>query len=88
LGNKPAKQDISKVENVVDVIRITWPKSTNAEGYKILRKANNGTWKTIKTIKDIAAVQYIDTETNNGVLYTVERRFLLPLYARFSSILK
>ena len=66
----PAKQDITKVENVVDGIRITWPKSSNAEGYKILRKANNGTWKTIKTIKDVDTVQYIDTEVNNGVLYT------------------
>lgn len=68
-SSKPARQTISKVSNVKKGIQITWPKSANAEGYKVYRKTGNQNWSLIKTIKGNSTLSYTDTTAANGKLY-------------------
>ena len=48
---KPAKTKVTKLKKKSNGIRITWKKSSNASGYMIYRKMNDGSYKKIKTIK-------------------------------------
>lgn len=57
---KPAKTKVTKLKKKSNGIRITWKKSSNASGYMIYRKMNNGSYKKIKTIKSRKIGSYLD----------------------------
>lgn len=51
-------------------IKITWKKVSNARGYMVYRKENNGSWKRIATIKNNKTVAYMDKKAVPGTKYT------------------
>ena len=57
---KPAKTKVTKLKKKSNGIRITWKKSSNASGYMIYRKTNDGSYKKIKTIKSRKTGSYLD----------------------------
>lgn len=57
---KPAKTKVTKLKKKSNGIRITWKKSSNASGYMIYRKMNDGSYKKIKTIKSRKTGSYLD----------------------------
>ena len=69
-GATPVKQTITKLSNEKTGTRITWSKSSNAAGYKIYRKINNGGWQMIKNITNRNTTYFIDTTVQNGIVYT------------------
>ncbi len=66
----PMAQSIKKVSNARAGVFITWPKSSNASGYKIYRRVNNGAWTLLKTISNRNTVSYTDTTAVNGRFYS------------------
>lgn len=68
--NSVPYQKITKVENVKDGIKITWPKSSKAKGYYIYRKTGSESWKRICTIKNNSTVSCLDKTAENGKLYS------------------
>lgn len=51
-------------------IKVTWKKVSNARGYMVYRKENNGSWKKIATIKNNKTVAYMDKKAVPGTKYT------------------
>ena len=57
---KPAKTKVIKLKKKSNGIRVTWKKSSNASGYMIYRRTNDGSYKKIKTIKSRKTCSYLD----------------------------
>ena len=57
---KPAKTKVTKLKKKSNGIRVTWKKSSNASGYMIYRRTNDGSYKKIKTIKSRKTCSYLD----------------------------
>ena len=49
---------------------VTWKKTTGADGYVIYRKAGNGSFKKLKTIKKGTTVSFADKSVKKGTKYT------------------
>lgn len=60
---------LSKVTRVDKSVKFTWKKSKGAAGYYVYRKAGNGSWKKIKSIKGASKTSYIDKKVKNGTTY-------------------
>lgn len=67
---KPVYQKITSIWNETNGVRIKWPKSSNASGYKIYRKLNNGSWKDIGKITNRYTTSFLDKTAENGKFYT------------------
>ena len=60
------------VTNLATGVKITWNRVSNADGYRIYRKAASGDYVLVKTIKSNTTVSYTDTsaKVTNGTKYT------------------
>ncbi len=66
----PVYQDISKAANGKAGIRITWPISKNADGYRIYRKTEGGKYELLAIADGNWTTGYTDKTAKNGKLYT------------------
>ena len=65
----PAATSSFKADNAVKGIKLTWKKFAGATQYVIERQIGSGSWKTLKTVGNVAA--YSDTGANtNGTKYS------------------
>ena len=65
----PGKTTSVSAANANKGIKVTWKKVTGATNYVIKRQAGSGSWKTVKTVGNVAT--YTDTYANtNGTKYT------------------
>ncbi len=65
---KPAETKISKVENSVSGVKISWAKATGSQKYYVYRK--KGTAKSWTRIGTTTATSFIDSNVSNKVKYT------------------
>ena len=66
-----AKTTLRSLTNDATGIKVTWSKVNKASGYYIYRKAGNGAYKKIATVKKRTTVSYLDKNSLvNGTQYT------------------
>lgn len=66
-----AKTTLRSLTNDATGIKVTWSKINKASGYYIYRKAGNGAYKKIATVKKRTTVSYLDKNSLvNGTQYT------------------
>lgn len=58
-------------------ITFTWNPVDGADGYKVWRRVDNGSWTLVSTITDPTVVSYVDTDVTSMVQYTYTVRATL-----------
>ncbi len=62
---------LSKVENAVGYVKVSWNKVVYADGYYVYRKVGTiGSWKNIATVKGGSTLTYKDTDVSSGKTYS------------------
>ena len=51
-------------------VTVGWTKVAGAEGYRVYRRAGNGSWKAVKTITSASTRKYVDTSVKKGTDYS------------------
>ncbi len=66
-----AQTDVKKATNLADgSVKITWGKTTGADGYRIYRKTANSSWTRLYTDNNPSSTSYIDKTAKEGTTYT------------------
>ncbi len=65
-----SKAGITGLYSVSNGVKITWHKTTGADGYMVYRSTGNGEFIKIATIKGYSNVSYVDKTAKKGVKYT------------------
>ena len=60
---------VSKVKNTASGVKISWSVVSKANRYKIYRKVNGGSYKSIGTVTNGATTSYTDTTAASGTTY-------------------
>ena len=55
--------------NAATGVKISWTKSTGAEGYFVFRKTSSTNWSRIATITNVNTLTYTDTKASSGTTY-------------------
>lgn len=68
---KPAQPALSSATaKTYNSVQVKWKKVSGANGYELLRKADNGKYKKIARVKGEKTVSYLDKKASLGVKYT------------------
>ncbi len=67
----PTQPTMSNPSNVSAGIKLSWSRAANATGYYVYRKAGNGKFQKVKTIRNAQTVSWTDTKVKkkNGTTY-------------------
>ncbi len=77
-----ATPHLTKIQNTVDGVKISWTKVDNAEGYRVYRRGAGQSWKYLKTVK---TTSFVDTTAKTGTLYRYTVRAIDGHFSAFES---
>ncbi len=61
---------LGSINNVSNGLQVTWTKVNGASGYRVYRKANDGSYALIGTVNNVNTLNFIDTTAATGTTYT------------------